>query len=401
MNRLRRTGWLAALVGPLLAAAGCIKPPATAPSAGPPPEVLVSTPVTKTVADYEEFPGRLEAVSSIDIRSRVTGYLDKITFKEGQEVKADDVLFEIDPRPYQAEFDRQEATVYQSEARAKRTEETYERASQLPKGSIGVEEFANILSDRKEAAAALNVAKANRAIAALNLAFTKVRTPISGRISRRYLDPGNLVKADDTVLTTVVSLDPINAVFDLDERTTLRLQDLMRQGKIVWTPDKRLPVQMGLASETGYPREGVVDFADNRVDPDTGTWRLRAVFANPQKVLAPGLFARIQLPVGAPYAAVLVSEQALGTDQGQKFVYVVGDDGVVSYRRVKVGRLHDGLRVINDGLSKDERIIVSGLQRVRQGVKVTPKDVEMPVLKGPADAPAAPPAGKGSGQPAK
>jgi RND family efflux transporter MFP subunit len=186
-----------------------------------------------------------------------------------------------------------------------------------------------------------------------------------------------MVKADETPLTTLVSLDPIYAYFDLDERTTLRLQRLVREHKIRWSQSEGagLPVLLGLADEEGFPKQGTINFADNHVDPDTGTWRLRGLFANADQSLSPGLFVRIHLPIGEPYPATLVSEEALGTDQGQKFVYVVDDAGTVGYRRVKVGRLHDGLRVITEGLSPGERVVVSGLQRVRPGIKVNPKPV--------------------------
>jgi RND family efflux transporter MFP subunit len=212
------------------------------------------------------------------------------------------------------------------------------------------------------------------------------------------MDPGNLVKADDTVLTTICSLDPIYAYFDLDERTTLRLQRLIRDGKVKWSMDASLPVYLGLADEEGYPLKGLIDFADNKVDPDTGTWRLRALVKNADFTLSPGLFVRVRLPIGNPYRALLVSEQALGTDQGQKYVYVVekgeqtdkeGKKHVVdqvAYRRVTVGRLHDGLRVISDGLKQGDRVIVSGLQRVRPGTAVRMIELDrMPVVADNAD----------------
>jgi RND family efflux transporter MFP subunit len=380
MKNPLRFVWALALMLPAVSAFGCGNGPAAAPSAPPPPEVLVSAPVIRTVTDYEDFPGRTEAVNSIDIRARVTGYLEKVNFTEGAEVEKDKLLFEIDPRPYKAELARAEATIVQAEARLKRMDATLRRMEQS-RATVGDQEYDVAVSDRGEAAGTLGVAKAARDLAELNLGYTKIRAPIDGRISRRYIDPGNLVKADDTVLTSVVSLDPIYAYFDLDERTTLRLQDLMRQGKIKWTAKEGLPVTMGLTNEVGYPRRGSVDFSDNRVDAETGTWRLRGRFPNPQAVLSPGLFVRVRLPIGAAHEAILISEQALGTDQGQKFVYVVDGEGQVSYRRVTVGRLHEGLRAITDGLSQNETVVVSGLQRiVKQGIKVVPKVVPMPVV---------------------
>jgi RND family efflux transporter MFP subunit len=349
----------------------------------PPPEVLVSLPVTREVTDYVDFPGRIEAVNSVEVRARVTGYLEKVNFKEGEEVHQGDVLFEIDPRPYQADFDRAEANFVQAQAHLSRLETDYQRALELlPGRRISREEFDRIAGDRREGSAAVGVAKANRDLSNLNLSFTKVRAPLTGRISRRYIDPGNLVKADDTPLTTIVSLDPIYAYFDADERTTLRLQRLIRTQKIKWSPADGLPVQLGLADEEGFSKHGRINFADNRVDADTGTWRLRGIFANADHCLSPGLFVRMRAPVGEPYRATLVSEQALSTDQGQKFVYVVNDQNKVEYRRIKVGALHNGLRVITENLAPSERVVVSGLQRVGPGVEVTSKVVEMPMLPG-------------------
>ena len=287
-------------------------------------------------------------------------------------------MFEIDPRPYKAELARTEGNIVQSEGRLRRLEAEHQRAaSLLPKGNISREDFDRIAGDRTEALGALAVAKANRDMAQLNVGFTQVRAPLSGRISRRYIDPGNLVKADETPLTTIVSLDPIYAYFDADERTTLRLQRLVRAKKIKWSLNAGVPVMLGLADEEGFSRPGTITFADNRLDPDTGTWRLRGQFANPDFALSPGLFVRLRAPIGEPYRATLVSEQALGTDQGQKFVYVVNDKNRVEYRRVKVGALHGSLRVIAENLKPKEQVVVSGLQRVRPDMEVSPKVVEM------------------------
>jgi RND family efflux transporter MFP subunit len=368
---------------------------------GPPPtpEVKVCKPVFKEVTDYEDFPGRFEAVNSVDLRARVTGYLDKVNFKEGAEVAKGDVLFEIDARTYEAQLAREEGNVLQAEGHLKRLDYDYERYSALlPRGAVGREEFDKVVGDRVEAKGAVEFAKANRDVARLNRDWTKVRSPLTGRISKRYIDPGNLVKADDTILTTIVSLDPIYAYFDLDERTTIRLKELIDRKEIRWSTDRSLPVLLGLASEDAYPRKGFIDFADNRVDPDTGTWRMRALVTNASHFLAPGMFVRVRLPIGNLHRTMLVCEQALGTDQGQKFVYVVekaevtGQDGKketvdqVAYRRVKVGRLHEGLRVVSEGLKAGDRVIVSGLQRVRPGAAVRAVELDrMPVVAADAD----------------
>jgi RND family efflux transporter MFP subunit len=364
------------------ALAGCGAPQAAL-GPPPPPEVLVSFPVSRKVTDYEDFPGRTEAVVSVDLRARVNGYLSKVNFKEGAEVKEGDVLFEIDPRPYKAAYDQAVGNLASMEARLKRMDLDLARARKLvDTRAMSQEDYDKIEGDRGEAAASLEALKAAVERAKLDLDFTKVLAPVSGQISRRYIDPGNLVKADDTILSTLVSLDPIYAYFDLDERTTLRLQRLIRDHKVNWSPDAGLPVLLGLADEEGFPQKGVINFADNRVDPETGTWRLRGLFANPGHFLSPGLFVRIRLPIGEPYEAIMVCEQALGTDQGQKFVYIVNDDSDPVYRRVQVGRLHQGLRVIAEGLAKNDKVVVSGLQRIRPGMKVSPKVVAMEEVAG-------------------
>jgi RND family efflux transporter MFP subunit len=379
MKSTRFSGWL--LLLPLFSAAiaGCEHSQAQPAPAPPPPEVLVSEPIQREVVDYEDFPGRTEAVNSIEVRARVTGYLEKVHFQEGTDVKKGDLLFEIDPRPYQAELARSEGNVLQSEGHLKRLDADLQRAKTLlPQGAMGREDYDRTVGDRKEAEGAVMVAKAARDMAVLNSGFTHVTAPISGRISRRFIDPGNLVKGDDTILTTIVSLDPMYAYFDLDERSTLKIQRQVREGQIHWSPDVGLPVMLGLADEAGYSKKGTINFADNRVDADTGTWRLRARFDNPDQALAPGLFVRMRLPIGPPHQATLIAEQALSTDQGQKSVYVIDAKNLASNRRVKVGRLHDGLRVILEGISPKEKVVVSGLQLVRPGVEVVAKETPMP-----------------------
>jgi RND family efflux transporter MFP subunit len=215
--------------------------------------------------------------------------------------------------------------------------------------------------------------------------FTQVRAPISGRISRRSITPGNLVKADETSVTSIVSLDPVYAYFDLDERTMLQVKRLIREKKIEWSLESGLPLLMGLADEQGFPRQGAINFAENRIDPETGTWRLRGRFDNHDNALAPGLFVRVRLPIGVPHQAILITEEALGTDQGQKFIYVIDDAGKAEYRRVKVGRLHDGMRVIDEGLGTGEKVVVNGLQRVRPGIEVKDELVPMPKPIGSRD----------------
>ncbi|WP_422925894.1 efflux RND transporter periplasmic adaptor subunit [Singulisphaera sp. PoT] len=363
---------------------GCTQePPKIAPTK--PPVVLVSTPVTDEITEFEDFTGRTDAVFSVEVRARVTGYLEKVNFKDGAEVKEGDLLFEIDPRIYQAELDRAEATVLQAEARVKRLEADNRRANLLfNRGAISREEFERISSDFAEGNASVGIAKANRDLAKLNVGYTKVTAPISGRISRRLVDPGNLVQADSTALTTIVSLDPMYVYFDIDERTMLRFRRLIREGKIQSRESGAVvPIQAALSDEEGFPHEGTINFSDNRVDASTGTLRVRGSIDNHvPRVLSPGLFMRVRVPIGTPHYALMIAEQSLGTDQGRKFLYVVNDKNEVVYRPVKVGPLNEGLRVIEDGLKRGEKVIVSGLQRVKPGAKVEPKPAEAAKDKG-------------------
>jgi multidrug efflux system membrane fusion protein len=350
----------------------------------PPPEVTVSAAITMKVTDYEDFPGRLEAVNSIEVKPRVTGFLSKVNFKEGSLVNQGDILFEIDDRPYKAETERTEGIVLQMDGRKKRLDADFSRAEKLlKKDAISQAEYDGIVGDRTEAEGNLKVAKANQVTAKLKLDWTKVEAPLTGKISRRFVDPGNLVIENQTVLTTVVDYDPIYAYFDLDERSTLRLQKLIRAKDIEWSMEAKVPVFLGLADEKGFSRKGTIHFADNKIDPDTGTWRLRGKFDNPDEKLSCGMFVRIRLPIGTEHTATLVSEKALGTDQGQKFVYVVDEKHVVSTRQVEVGPLHHGLRAITKGLQPGEMVIVNGLQRARPGIVVTPVVMEMQAAAAP------------------
>jgi RND family efflux transporter MFP subunit len=242
-----------------------------------------------------------------------------------------------------------------------------------PSGSVTEEAFDQARFDRAEAEASLEAAEAATALAQLNLEYSYVLSPITGRISRRLVDPGNLVQADETPLATIVSVDPMYAYFDVDERTVLRLRRLAMDGTVQSSGSQLMNVQFALADEEDFTIPGKINFFDNQVDPATGTLRMRAVIANPKGFLSPGLFVRLRVPVGAPHEALLVREEALGTDQGQRFLYVVDDKNEVAYRRVKVGLLTGGRRVIESGLKPNERVVVTGLQRVRPGTKVLPK----------------------------
>ena len=342
--------------------------------------VQVSEPIKRSVTEYEEFTGMTQAVQTIEIRARVSGYLDKANFKDGAEVQKGDLLFEIDPRPYQAELAQAEANLVQAEAKALRMSFDLDRAEKLiTRAIISREDYDKVRGDKQEAEAAVGSAKAARDRSKLNLEYTKVLAPISGRISKRMIDPWNMVKADETPLTTVVSLDPIFAYFDVDEGTELRLRRLALGGKLGSLSDPKMQVELGLADEDGFPHTGTVDFTDNQIDANTGTLRMRGVFPNSDGLLAPGRFVRVRLPVGTPHVALLVAEQALGRDQSQKYVFVVTPENKVEYRRIKVGRLYEGLREVTDGLKPGERVIVNGLQRVRPDAVVESEVVKMPM----------------------
>ena len=304
----------------------------------------------------------------------MTGYLDKIAFKDGGEVKQGELLFEIDPRPYQTELSRTQSALKQAQAHKARLDLDMERAKKLiGSKQLSQEQYDLVAGDRAEAEAAVSVAEANLHTAQLNLNFTKVKAPLAGQISRTQLDPGNLVKADDSILTTLVTLDPIFAYFEVDERTLLMMRRYVEQGKIKTGNEAEVPVLMGLADEEGFPHKGTVNFVDNRLDVATGTLQVRGIFENPTHILSPGLFVRVRLPIGDPYQAIMIDEQSLGTDQGQKFVYVIDKDGNAQYRRVELGKLQNGQRVVRKGIEMGERIVVSGLQRVRPGAPVTAK----------------------------
>lgn len=361
---------------------GC-KKPAPAAAAPKPPEVMVELPIKKQVTEFEEFTGRASAVQTVEIRARVSGFLEKVFFVDGQIVAAGAPLFQIDERPYRAEVDRTAAAIEQAKAKLERLQLQEVRAKKLlENNSIPEETFEQIKFDRAESVGALAAAEAANRAAALNLTFTQITAPIGGRISRRLVDPGNLVQADTTPMTTIVSVNPMYVYFDFDERTVLRMRRLVNSGQMKSTQESQLPVQIALADEKEFSLTGTINFLDNQVDPSTGTLRVRAVVDNSNEMLSAGLYMRVRVPVGNPQEALLISEESLGTDQGERFVYVVNDKDEAVYRRVQIGWLTEGRRVIESGLKPNERIVVSGLQRIKAGAKVSPK----PMKSAPAPA---------------
>ena len=374
------------VAGALAVGAGTIgcagRPSGGSPAVASPVSVAVSYPVEREVTDSAEFTARTAAVDSVEVRAHVWGYLQKVNFKEGDLVKEGDVLFEIDPRPYEALLNQAKAKVRQDEAQLQFDEQEHQRQSAIHHRGAGSK------SELDKAAAARDVTLANlaadKALVAsrqLDLDYTKVVAPVAGRASRYVVTVGNLIQAGDqgggTLLTTIVSVDPMYAYFDVDEFTALRVRRLTREGKSDSPRDGGYPVFLGLANEQGFPHRGAINFVENQVNPKTGTIRLRGVFPNKNQVLLPGLFGRVRTPIGRPHTALLVSDRALDTDQGQKILYVVNDKNEVAARPVRVGALHDGLREVTDGLKPGERVIVTGLQQVRPGVTVEPKLVEM------------------------
>lgn len=364
---------LAALTA--LAAAGCSSE--ASPAAGPPPpEVSVAGVLSRTVGQWDDFTGRVAAVESVELRPRVSGYVQRVAYAEGQEVRKGDLLFVVDPRPYQAALDRAQADLARARAEARLAQAQDTRAQSLIDAkAISREEFEQRKANSAGADAAVRAAEAAVAAARLDLQFTQVRSPIAGRAGRALVTEGNLAQADATLLTTVVSQDPVFVYFETDEQTWLRYAALARKGE---RSDTGNPVRVGLANEAGYPHAGSVDFIDNQVDPRTGTLRARAVLRNPDRLFTPGLFARVQLQGGGARQALLVDDKAVLTDQDRKYVYVLGEGNTAQRKDVVLGRSVDGLRVVASGLSAGDKVIVQGVQKVFfPGMPVAPKQVAM------------------------
>ena len=369
-SRLASLTLLAAVAAASVAFSGCASPAAQ--GAPPPaPPVTAARALARDVTEWNEFTGRLEAVHHVDVRPRVSGQIASVQFAEGAIVRRGDVLFEIDARPFQAEVDRLRADLARARAASARTAAESGRAERLSaENAMSAEERDRRSSSAAEAEAQVSAVEAALRSAELNLEFTRVIAPIGGRVGRAIVTEGNLVSSgpgDATLLTTLVSLDPIYATFEVDEPSFLAFQRATAGGH---TPAGAAVIRMALAGEPEFPREGRLQFLDNQLDAATGTIRVRAVFANTSGSLTPGLFVRLRMSGGKPYPAVLVQDQAIGTDLDKRLVYVVNDDQAIAYRPVRLGPIVDGLRVVRDGLQPEELVLVNGLQRVRPGAKV-------------------------------
>jgi len=378
---IRARGLLSALaLLAVLAACDEASNAAQQPAAPPPPQVSVAKPVVREVVEDDEFVGRFEAIDEVEVRARVAGYLEKIHFTDGAIVKQGDLLFTIDQRPFRNAVDEAQANLKIAESQVEFTAKELERARELSKrGNISVSAVDERQNDFLAAQAQVQGAKAALDSARLDLNWTEIRAPVGGRIDRNFLSVGNLISADDTILTRIVSLDPIYFYFDIDERSFLAYaRDARARGVALQEGAGSLNIRVRTADERDGSFEGKLDFAENRVDPGTGTVRVRAVLPNPDLVLQPGMFGTINIPGSLPYRGVLIPDDAIAADQDRRIVYVIDEAGKVSPRQIRPGpRLH-GYRVVREGLEGDETIVINGLMRVRPGVVVTPNMVELP-----------------------
>jgi RND family efflux transporter MFP subunit len=392
----RGLGGTVALVA-ALCVAGCDRGPPAKENKNP--RVVVTSPILGTVMDYQDFTGRLDAVKTVDIRARVTGYVNEVPFKEGDLVKEGSLLFQIDPRTYQADLDQADANLNVALADRDFQVKNTERSRRLYAArAIASEDYETAIAARDKAVATVGAMEAAKAKARLYLDYTRVIAPVSGRISRRFVDPGNLINADNTILTTIVTENPMYAYFDVDERAYLNLLASVAPGLRSWSDELKPPVMMRLANEDDFTTDkvGVVDFVDNRVVGTTGTVRMRGVFQNPRGFLKAGLFVRIRLPIAGAYRAILIPDQAIQSDQERKYVWVVNAKNEVEYRSIELGQAIREWRVVRppekgkegrEGLAAGERIIVDGMQRVRKGSRVDPEvqplqpPPEMPLVR--------------------
>src|SRR5215218_1847231 len=352
------------------------------PAPPPPPQVTVAKPLVKDIVERTDFIGRFEAIDQVDIRARVSGYLDKVHFQDGTFVKAGDLLFTIDPRPYRNALEQAQSAVTSSQVRLEFAQSDLDRAEQLRRSG----NITDQLYDQRRQAFLTAKAELDRAQAALRQAqldveFTQIKSPLSGRISRKLVSEGNLVNANETILTNVLSLDPIQFYFDVDERSFLAFSRQTHGGTNTSANGETNEVVLTLTDERLGPRKGYLDFVDNRLDAASGTIRTRAVFENKDFFLTPGLFGRVTIGASDPYKGILLPDEAIGSDQDRRVVYVLGDNNVVNLKPVRIGPRIDGYRVIRDGLTGNETVVVNGLVRARPGAPVTPQMTTLPPMR--------------------
>jgi RND family efflux transporter MFP subunit len=356
----------------------------------PPPKVTVAKPLSKEIVEWDEYTGRLQAQEAVEVRPRVSGYLESIHFADGAIVKEGDLLFVIDPRPYEATLKRAQSEVALAQSRLDQAKLEAERgARMLGPHAIAAEDAERRAAALHQAEASLGAARATVDAAALDVEFTHVVAPIAGRVGRHLVDEGNLVTTGPTgatLLTTIVSLDPIHAYFEADERSVLKYLRLAKTGERASSRDVNNPVEVELADETDFPHKGWMDFVDNQMDLGTGTMIGRALIPNPDLLMTPGSFVRVRLPGSGRHPALLLPDEAIATDLDQKFVWVVDAQNHAQYRRVTLGPLYERLRIIRDGVGPDDRVVIDGVQRVRLGLELAPEERSIEASPKPATA---------------
>jgi multidrug efflux system membrane fusion protein len=364
----------------LMAMIGCGNHDDSSSKQSPPPSVKIAQPLSREVTEWDEYTGRIEAVNSVDVRARVSGYLEKVNFKAGDKVHKGELLFQIDPKPFTAQLNYADAELERAKSRHELAKNDLTRAERLFRAkAISEEEHDARSKGLREAAAAVQSAQANVYTARLNLEFTQVHSPIDGRIGRELITAGNVVNGggEATLLTFIVSTDPVYVYVDADERSVLKYRRQAQKGGRGSLGEERTPVELAVADEVDFPRQGHLDYISPREDAATGTLTLRGVFANPDELLSPGFFARMRIRQSAPYPAILLPDRAIGTDQAQRFVWVVNQDNQAEYRKVELGAHIGQSRVITQGLKPEESVVIEGIQKLKPGLEVNPERISL------------------------